>query len=198
MHRRILIIALGLCLSLAAAEGSQKPSGKAKPQPTPASSDDQNKTPQSNAKTAGPQSAKKAPAADNQWALLVGVSQYPGQIQSLGFPRDDARAIKDLLVKSAGFSEDHIRLLTDDAAGDAKATRQNILAAVDSFAPRVQPGHEVIVFLAGHGVARGLGLQAKSFFLPVDVDAQSKDSLERTAVDLQDLGRRLSALNASQ
>ena len=136
--------------------------------------------------------------ADNQWALLVGVSQYPGQIQSLTFPRDDARAIKDLLVGAAGLPDDHIRLLTDDGAGDAKATRQNILAAIDYFAPRVQPGHEVIVFLAGHGIARGLGLQAKSFFLPVDVDAQSKESLERTAVDLEDLARRLSALKASQ
>jgi tetratricopeptide (TPR) repeat protein len=130
--------------------------------------------------------------------LVVGVSQYPGQIQSLGFPRDDARSIKELLVKSAGVPEDHIRLLTDDGAGDAKATKQNILAAVDSFAPRVQPGHEVIVFLAGHGIARGLGLQAKSYFLPVDVDAQSKESLERTGVDLQDLARRLSTLKASQ
>ena len=199
MHCRILITALGLCLSLAAAEGSRIPSSAKAKQPAPSAPNDQKKNPPSNnAKTAGPQSAKKAPAADNQWALLVGVSQYPGQIQSLGFPRDDARAIKDLLVKSAGFSEDHIRLLTDDGAGDAKATKQNILAAVDSFAPRVQPGHEVIVFLAGHGIARGLGLQAKSYFLPVDVDAQSKESLERTGVDLEDLARRLSALKASQ
>ena len=198
MNRRILIIALGLCLSLVAAEGSQKPSGKAKPQPAPSGNNDQTKSTPANAKTPDPQSAKKAPVAENQWALLVGVSQYPGQIQSLGFPRDDARAIKDLLVKSAGFSEDHIRLLTDDGAGDEKATKQNILAAVDSFAPRVQPGHEVIVFLAGHGIARGLGLQAKSYFLPVDVDAQSKESLERTGVDLEDLAHRLSALKASQ
>ena len=201
MHRRILIIVLGVCLSLVAAEGSQKPnSGKAKPRPSSSAPDDQNKTvPSTNAKSgAPPQSAKKAPVAENQWALLVGVSQYPGQIQSLGFPRDDARAIKDLLVKSAGFSEDHIRLLTDDGAGDAKATRQNILAAVDSFGSRVQPGHEVIVFLAGHGIARGLGLQAKSYFLPVDVDTQSKESLDRTGVDLEDLARRLSALKASQ
>jgi tetratricopeptide (TPR) repeat protein len=197
MRNRVLLAVLVLCLSvpLVVAARSQKP----KPAP-PAPSKDQNKTaPPTAAKPAAPQTtAKKAPVADNQWALLVGVSQYPGQIQSLGFPRDDARAIKDLLVKAAGFPEDHIRLLTDDGAGDAKATRQNILAAVDYFAPRVQPGHEVIVFLAGHGIARGLGLQAKSFFLPVDVDAQSKESLERTAVDLEELARKLSSLKASQ
>jgi tetratricopeptide (TPR) repeat protein len=198
MRHRILLTVFGLCLfaPLVIASGSQRPKPRAA---QPSSSKDENKTaPATAEKPTAPQTAKKAPVADKQWALLVGVSQYPGQIQSLGFPRDDARAIKDLLVSAAGFPEDHIRLLTDDGAGDAKATKQNILAAVDYFAPRVQPGHEVIVFLAGHGIARGLGIKAKSFFLPVDVDAQSTESLERTGVDLEDLARKLSALKASQ
>lgn len=200
MRNRMVLIVLSFCLSghLVFANGPQKP-GKQKPAPKTSTSpkDDKKAASSTDAKPAA-QSAKKAPVAVNQWALLVGVSQYPGQIQSLGFPRDDARAVKDLLVSAAGFPEDHIRLLTDDGAGDAKATKQNILAAVDYFAPRVQPGQEVIVFLAGHGIARGLGIQAKSYFLPVDVDAQSKESLERTAVDLEELARRLSALKASQ
>jgi tetratricopeptide (TPR) repeat protein len=199
MRQRIVLALLALCLSvpMVVAGGAQKP--KAKPaQPPAAAPKDQNKTNPPAQQKSAPQATKKAPVADNQWALLVGVSQYPGQIQSLGFPRDDASAIKDLLVSAAGVPEDHIKLLTDNGAGDAKATKQNILAAIDSFAPRVQPGHEMIVFLAGHGIARGLGLQAKSFFLPVDVDAQSKESLERSAIDLEDLARRLSALKASQ
>jgi tetratricopeptide (TPR) repeat protein len=198
MRQRIVLALLAMSLSMSmAAGGAQKP--KPKPaQPPAAAPKDQNKTNPPATSKPGPQATKKAPVADKQWALLVGVSQYPGQIQSLGFPRDDARAIKDLLVSAAGLPEDHIRLLTDNADGDAKATKQNILAAVDSFSARVQPGHEMIVFLAGHGVARGLGLQAKSFFLPVDVDAQSKESLERTAIDLEDLARRLSTLKATQ
>jgi len=198
MRQRILLAVFVQCLSvsLVVAAGAQRP--KQKPQPSSPPPKEQTKTtPPGTAKPA-PETTKKAPVADTQWALLVGVSQYPGQIQSLTFPSDDARAVKDLLVSAAGFPEDHIRLLTDNGTGDAKATKQNIFAAVDSFASRVQPGHEVIVFLAGHGIARGLGLQAKSFFLPVDVDAQSKESLERTAVDLEDLARRLSALKATQ
>ena len=176
MHRNILTLILVICLSgpMVLARGAQKP--EVKPKPPAANS-----------------------AAGNQWALLVGISHYPGQIQSLTFPRDDARAIKDLLVSTAGFSEDHVRLLTDEGAAESKATKQNIFAAVDNYlAPRVQAGQEVIVFLAGHGIARGLGQSAKSYFLPVDVDAQSKDSLERTAVDLEELGRKLSALKATQ
>src|SRR5262245_9388010 len=188
MRRGILCLLLGLCLCVPqeALASPQKPS-TTKPKPAP--------TPATDAKPATQPTA----AAVNQWALLVGVSSYPGGIQSLTFPRDDARAIRDMLVSSAGFPEDHVRLLTDDGVGDARATKQNILAAIDGYlAPRVQAGHEVIVFLAGHGIARGLGVQAKSYFLPVDVDAQSKDSLERTGLDLEELARRLSALKASQ
>jgi tetratricopeptide (TPR) repeat protein len=203
MHRRVVPFLVVLCLfaSLAIAEPQQKPpTRRAKPaeQKPPASKPDA-KTEPAATKPGQSEPTIKTPKADNQWALVVGISKYPGQIQSLNFPGADARAIKDLLVTAAGFSEDHVRLLTDDGAGDARATRQNILAAVDTYlAPRVQPGHEVIVFFAGHGVARGLGQQAKSYFLPVDVDASSKESLERSAVDLEDLARRLSALKASQ
>jgi tetratricopeptide (TPR) repeat protein len=201
MRYKLLVIALVLSLfsTLAfAAQGQKKPGGKAKPgqQPAPAQGDKPAQT--KGANKPAPSAQQKA-TADDQWALIVGISQYPGQIQSLTFPRNDARAIKDLLVKEARFGEDHIRLLTDDGQGDARATKQNILAAVDQyFAGRVQPGHQVIVFLAGHGIVRGLGGQAKSYFLPVDVDAQAKDSLERTGLDLEELGRKLSALKASQ
>jgi len=66
------------------------------------------------------------------------------------------------------------------------------------LAGRVQPGHQVIVFLAGHGIVRGLGAGAKSYYLPVDVDAQTKESLERTGLDLEELARKLSALKAAQ
>ncbi len=184
MRRTISLLILGLCICslVSAASGWQKQ--KTKPAPQQKTAPPAAKTPD-----AKPPAAKTPPPADDQWALLVGISDYPGQIQKLGFPRSDARAIKDLLTKSAGFREDHIRLLTDDGQGDAKATKQNILAAVDSFAPRVQAGHQMIVFLAGHGIVRGLGAQAKGFFLPVDVDAQSKDTLERTGLDLEELSR---------
>ena len=148
--------------------------------------------------TTQPRAGKPAPNP-NQWALLIGVSNYPGEIQDLRFAGADARAIKELLISSAGFGEDHIRLLTDDGVGEARATKQNIYGAIDHYlAPRVQSGHEIIVFLAGHGVVRGLGSEAKSYLLPVDTDAQTKESLERTAIDLEELSRKLSALKASQ
>jgi tetratricopeptide (TPR) repeat protein len=203
MHRKVLSVLLTFCLfaTFALAGPNQKPpKRRAKPvEQKPAAAKPGTTTGPTAGKPVTPRPSSKRPRADNQWALVVGISKYPGEIQSLNFSRDDAHAVKNMLVKDAGFAEDHVRLLTDDGVGEAKATKQNILAAVDTYlAPRVQSGHEVIVFFAGHGIARGLGQQAKSYLLPADVDAQSKESLERTAVDLDDLSRRLSALKASQ
>jgi uncharacterized caspase-like protein/tetratricopeptide (TPR) repeat protein len=135
----------------------------------------------------------------NQWALLIGVGDYSGNTVDLKYPGADARSIKDLLISSAGFAENHVRLLTDDGAGEARATKQNIFGAIDQYlAPRVQPGHEIIIFLAGHGIVDGVGAQAKSYFLPVDTDIQSKETVARTAIDMEELISKLSALKASQ
>ncbi|MBK9314009.1 MAG: hypothetical protein IPM55_07175 [Acidobacteria bacterium] len=52
---------------------------------------------------------QKTPAAAgnrkqaDQWALLIGVNDYPGEIQDLRFARDDARAIRDLLISSVAM-----------------------------------------------------------------------------------------------
>src|SRR5205814_8973325 len=85
MRHRIVLAVLALCLfvPMVVAGGSQRP--KPKPAQPPATKEDNKTAPTTAAKPAAPQSARKAPVADNQWALLVGVSQYPGQIQSLGF-----------------------------------------------------------------------------------------------------------------
>jgi tetratricopeptide (TPR) repeat protein len=192
MRRTVLLVALGLILLSTLAFAGEQRQGKQKPRPKPAE-----EQPQAKPATAKP-ATSKLPLADDQWALLVGISNYPGQIQKLAYANQDARAIKEMLTSAARLPEDHIRLLTDDGQNDAKATRQNILAAIDNLATRVQPNHQVIVFLAGHGIARGLGAQAKSYFLPVDVDASSKEALERTGLDLEELSRRLGNLKASQ
>jgi uncharacterized caspase-like protein/tetratricopeptide (TPR) repeat protein len=135
----------------------------------------------------------------NQWALLIGVGDYPGSTVDLKYPGADARSIKDLLISSAGFAEDHVRLLTDDGAGEARATKQNVYAAIDQYlAPRVQSGHEIIIFLAGHGIVDGVGTQAKSYFLSVDTDIQNKEAVARTAIDMEELTRKVAGLKASQ
>ncbi|MEW6128941.1 MAG: caspase family protein [Acidobacteriota bacterium] len=199
MRRKIFYSLLIFLLLAQIGNGLAQQKGKPKTKPSKPQPQKQTPPPANPNVDAKPQAAKPPAGADDQWALIVGVSNYPGQIQKLGFPNKDARAIKDMLVKTANFRDDHIKLLTDDEQGAGQATKQNILAAIDQYLlPRVQANHQVIVFLAGHGIARGLGVQAKSYYLPVDVDASSKESLERTGLELGELSRHLSALKASQ
>lgn len=137
-----------------------------------------------------------AHAADT-WALLVGVSKYQSpQISSLRYPSIDATSIRDALIdpKLGNVPAAHVRLLVDDGA-----TVANINDAVDNFLkPNVKAGDQVVIFLAGHGVAKGVGINAKSFLLPTDVKGLTTSALESSAVDLRSLSSRLGQLPAAQ
>src|SRR5205823_2686281 len=139
-----------------------------------------------------------APAPGSRtWAVLVGVSKYQNPlIASLRFPASDATAIRDALVdrQLGGLPAGNVRLLTDD-----QATTANILGAIDGFLkPNVKPGDQVILFLAGHGIAKGVGLEAKGFFLSTDIRGITTPALEASAVDLKALSEKLSELPAAR
>jgi len=89
---------------------------------------------------------------------------------------------------------DHILMLTND-----QATAANIKGAVDTFfKPNVKPGDSIIIFLAGHGVAKGVGSTAKGYLLPYDVRGLTTQALDASAVNLHDLSTSLGQLPASQ
>jgi tetratricopeptide (TPR) repeat protein len=131
------------------------------------------------------------------WALLVGISKYESsQIASLTYPASDIAAIADALKdpKLGNVPADHILMLTNE-----QATAANIKGAVDTFfKPNVKPGDQILIFLAGHGVAKGVGETAKGYLLPYDVRGLSTQALDASAVNLRDLSNQLSALPASQ
>jgi hypothetical protein len=129
------------------------------------------------------------------WALLVGVSQYQNsQISSLRFPAKDAAGLREALTDPTlgGLAPNQVLLLADD-----NATRDKILGAVDGFLrPNVKEGDKVIVFLAGHGVAKGAGAGAKSYFLPTDVKGLTTAAFDSSAVPLRVLSDSLATLPA--
>lgn len=149
------------------------------------------------AEPAPPAEEPEAAPAYQTWALLVGVSKYQApQVTSLKYPATDAAGIRDALIdkKLGNVPAQHVKLLTDD-----QATRENILGAVDDFLkPNVKQGDHVIIFLAGHGVAKGVGTSAKSYLLPTDVKGLSTPALDASAVDLKELSSKLSELPAAQ
>ncbi|MBV9470679.1 MAG: caspase family protein [Abitibacteriaceae bacterium] len=135
--------------------------------------------------------------AEDTWAVLVGVSKYQNpQINSLNFPASDATSIGETLTdpQLGNIPADHVHLLTN-----TYATKANIDKQIDTFLkPNVKQGDNVIIFLAGHGVAKGVGTEAKSFLLPSDVRGLTTAALEQSAVDLMKFSDGLSQLPAAQ
>lgn len=131
------------------------------------------------------------------FALLVGVGKYQNPaISALKYPPVDATSLRDALTdpQLGGIPADRVLLLADD-----QATRDNILGAVDTFfKPKVGDGDRVLVFLAGHGVSKGVGMEAKSYLLPTDVKGLTTAAFESSAVNLKTLSEKLGELPAGQ
>jgi hypothetical protein len=146
---------------------------------------------------AAPTPTPEPPRGARTWALLVGIGKYANaNITGLKYPAIDAGAVRDALVdpQVGGIPASNVKLLTDE-----EATADNINGAVDNFLKNnVKDGDKVVVFLAGHGVAKGVGLEAKSFLLPTDVRGTTTPALVSSAVDLRALSAKLSLLPASQ
>ena len=92
--------------------------------------------------------ARPAPA---RWALLIGISDYVNFGSEIGgdLPgaRNDALAMRDVLVARYGFEQSNIHLVLDQAA-----TRARIVSELKSWLPSVaKPGDLVVVYYAGHG-----------------------------------------------
>lgn len=90
-----------------------------------------------------------APSADaSRRALLIGVSHYAAGIGPLEGPQYDVESLRNVLATTWGFPQSGITTLVNGAA-----TRDAILAAMDSLASRVQSGDSVFIFFSGHGTS---------------------------------------------
>jgi len=82
----------------------------------------------------------------NSWAVLVGINKYENWPQ-LEYAVQDAKDMKELLIKEFSFADANITLLTDE-----EATLVNIKKALgDDLRKKVSENDRVLVFWAGHG-----------------------------------------------
>jgi hypothetical protein len=88
-----------------------------------------------------PASAHAAPA---KYAMLVGINKYPGN--ALNGCVNDVTNLREMLVSNFGFPAENIVLLTDE-----EATRENILAKLDSFGARLHRDDLFVFAYSGHG-----------------------------------------------
>jgi len=93
-------------------------------------------------------------AAGRQYALLVGVSEYPAlapELQLHGGPRNDVLLFRDYL-QAHGVAPSDITVLTEgDGGGTALPTRAAIMENLSLLAQEVHEGDFVILEFAGHG-----------------------------------------------
>ncbi len=108
---------------------------------------------------------KVLPSKENRWALIVGIDEYEKDVSSLKGAVNDARALRDVLIKQAGFPESQVILLTTDAATrDQHPTRTNILEELDNLSGRVPADGLLLFSFSGHGVS----IASDAYLIPSD------------------------------
>src|SRR6266403_2261289 len=55
------------------------------------------------------------PAAGKRWALIIGVNDYEKDISPLRGSVNDAKALKEVLIRYAGFPANQITMMTTDS-----------------------------------------------------------------------------------
>jgi tetratricopeptide (TPR) repeat protein len=98
---------------------------------------------------------------------------------------NDAKAIREVLIRRYRFAPDHVTLLLD-----GEATRERILAAFGdrlTDPARVKKDDRVFVFFAGHGTTRKLPSgKALGYLVPVDADLENYQSQAISMTNFQD------------
>lgn len=87
-----------------------------------------------------------APVTGIRYAIIIGISNYPGTRNDLKYADDDAGDMFTALTTLYGFDAGNIRLLKD-----LNATFEAIRAAVVEIRSKAVAGDEVVFFFSGHG-----------------------------------------------
>ena len=85
----------------------------------------------------------------NKYAIVIGISDYPGTENDLNFADDDAIDMYNALVNIYGFPRENVYLLIN-----SNANYSAIESAVNAVKQKAKEGDEVVFFFSGHG-ARG-------------------------------------------
>lgn len=112
------------------------------------------------------------------YGVVVGISKYNDPDLGLKYAAKDAKDFAEALRRQEGgiYGKVDIRLLTDE-----KATRDDIVEALEWLEGEVTARDVGVVFMAGHGVTDN---KQRFFYLPVDA---SLDKLRSSAVSRDDL-----------
>ena len=86
------------------------------------------------------------PDGGKRYAIIIGISDYPGTANDLNYADDDAIDMKYTLTTKYGFDPGDIKLLIN-----SEATYDNILLAINDVKASATSNDEVVFFFSGHG-----------------------------------------------
>lgn len=97
-----------------------------------------------------------------KYAIVIGISNYPGTAYDLKYADDDAQVTIDTLKSVYGFASENISALIDEGNGatttiSTNATADNIQNAILKIKGLATVDDEVVFFFSGHG---GIGIAA--------------------------------------
>ncbi len=147
-------------------------------------------------KGAGNISIDRLPDKEKRWALIIGVDTYQKDISPLYGTVNDARALRDVLIKYAGFAGERIILMTTDSDdSDLKPTKGNIIYQLDKL-QRVVPEDSLILFsFSGHGVSIG----SDAFIVPADGRIyQDADLMSESSINVLRIRRAIQNTKVKQ
>ncbi len=101
----------------------------------------------------------------NYYALVIGVADYKLDELDLDFPVQDAKKLKDVLVKYYTFEEENINLLENP-------TRVELFDAFTSLENNLNEHDNLLIFYAGHGAMKENADQG--YWLPNDATKTSQ------------------------
>jgi peptidoglycan/xylan/chitin deacetylase (PgdA/CDA1 family)/uncharacterized caspase-like protein len=131
------------------------------------------------------------PLYRESWAVVIGIDRYAKWPQ-LQYAVNDAKAIKEMLIRKYRFKEENIITLFDQ-----EATREKILSVLGDDmgnADKVKKDDRVLVFFAGHGITKKLASgRDLGYIIPVDADLQNYQGKAISMTNFQDISEAIAA-----
>ena len=129
----------------------------------------------------GASKAKQAPPVfANRKALVIGNDSYQ-KVTPLVNAREDAKVVAESLT-SLGYK---VSLKLD-------VTEKQFKSELRTFKAQIQPGDEVAIFYAGHGVQ----IASTNYLLPIDIGGQNEEETKDEGISLQRLLDDMTEKNA--
>ncbi|MBD3194158.1 MAG: hypothetical protein GF317_03825 [Candidatus Lokiarchaeota archaeon] len=108
----------------------------------------------------------------NAYAVIVGISNYPGSSSDLSYCDDDAQDVYNMLINDYNFKSENIIYLEDSAA-----TENGITSALNSISANISENDILFFYYSGHG---GYGTEVGPYTVNIETTHSYYNNYDRT------------------